>query len=106
MRRIHKLLLHKIPLMYSMIKCSTPLLENSRAAVPYSGAAVSHPLPQQQLHQLLHHIFRGSILIPYLKKKKLKIKKKKKKVLSIQDYAKPFNGITPLTTSLEASEGE
>jgi hypothetical protein len=38
-------------------------------------------------------------------KKKLKIKKKKK-VLSIQDYAKPFNGITPLTTSLEASEGE
>jgi hypothetical protein len=44
-------------------------------------------------------------LIPYLKKKKLKVKKKKK-VLSIRDYAKPFNGITPLTTSLEAFDGE
>ena len=104
-------MLHKIPLTYSMTKCSTLLLDISRAAVPHLGTAVPRPLLQQQLHQLLHHIFRGSILIPYLKKKKLKIKKKKKKkkkkkVLSIQYYAKPFNGITPLTTSLEASEGE
>jgi hypothetical protein len=41
-----------------------------------------------------------------LNKKKLKVQKKNKKMLSIQGYAKLFNGITPLTTSLEAFERE
>jgi hypothetical protein len=36
--------------------------------------------------------------------KKLKAQKKKKEMLSIQGYAKLYNGIMPLTTSLGVSE--
>jgi hypothetical protein len=39
-----------------------------------------------------------------LNKKKLKVQKKKKEVLSIQAYAKLYNGIILLTTSLGVSE--
>jgi len=39
-----------------------------------------------------------------LNKKRLKVQKKNKEVLSIQGYVKLYNGITPLTISLEAFE--
>jgi hypothetical protein len=39
-----------------------------------------------------------------LNKNKLKVQKKKEEVLSIQSYAKLYNRIIPLTTSLGVSE--
>ena len=76
MMRIHRMLLHKFPLTYSIDKGSTHLLKISRAAVP------PHP-PQQQLLQLLLHHFKGSTWSLSLNNKKLKVQKKNKEVLRI-----------------------
>ena len=97
MMRIPRLLLHKFPLMYSIDKGSTHLLNISRAAVP------PHP-PQQQLLQLLLHYFKGSTWNLFLDKKRLKVQKKNKEVLSIQGYVKLYNEITLLTIFLGAFE--
>ena len=97
MMRILRMLLHKFPLTYSIDKGSTHLLNISRAAVP------PHP-PQQQLFQLLLHHLKGSTWSLSLNKKRLKVQKRNREVLSTQGYIKLYNGITPLTTPLEAFE--
>ena len=101
------MLLHKIPLTYSMTKCSTRLLEVSSAAVPHQRAAVPRHLPQQRLIHL-HHLFNHLILLQFLKlmMNMMKIKKKMQKALITHDYDKQFNGITPLITSLGVFERE
>ena len=95
MMRIHRILLHKFPLTYSIDKGSTHLLNISRAIVPLMRAAVPPHLPQQQLLQLLLHHLKGSTWSLSLNKKRLKVQKRNREVLSIQGYVKLYNGITP-----------
>ena len=104
MMRIPRLLLHKFSLTHSIDKGNTHLLNISRAAVPLMRAAVPPHLPQQQFLQLLLHHLKDSTWSLSLNKKRLEVQKRNMEVLSIQGYIKLYNGITPLTTSLEVFE--
>jgi hypothetical protein len=70
-------------------------LRSGSAAPSTSATASPTPAPPTQ----------GVNLDPIFEEEEAEGEEEKKKVLSIQNYAKSFNGITLLTTSLEASEG-